>query len=179
MTSRISSGLRGSAGMTPSSSSGSYFGSSGVAQRGLDLLAPVEPPDDLAPDADGVGVVLGEVVAHAGEARVHLRAAQRLVVHLLARRHLHQRWPAEEDLRLPLDQDGVVREAGDIGAASGGVAEDERDLRDARRRHARLVGEGAPAEVGEELGLIEQVRARRLDEIDAGQAVARGDLLRA
>ena len=147
-------------------------------ERGLDLLAPVQPPDDLASDANGVGVVLGEVVAHAGEARVHFRAAQRLVVHLLARRHLHQRWPAEENLRLPLDQDGVVREAGDIGAASGGGAEDERDLRDARRRHARLVGERAPAEVGEELGLIEQIRARRLDEVDAGQAVARGDLLR-
>ena len=71
--------------------------STGVRGRGPEL-APVEVAHDLAPDADAVELVGGEVVGQPGDARVHARAAELLVVRLLAGRHLHQRRPAEEHL---------------------------------------------------------------------------------
>src|SRR3546814_9554758 len=56
-----------------------------------------------------------------------------------------------------------------------------RDLRDALGAHIRLIEEDAPemVAVGKDLVLMRQVRAARIDEIDAGQAVRLGDLLRA
>jgi hypothetical protein len=47
-------------------------------------------------------LVLGEEVGQAGDPRVHLRAAERFVVGLLAGRHLHERRAAEEHLGLLL-----------------------------------------------------------------------------
>jgi hypothetical protein len=41
---------------------------------------PVQAGDDLAPDANRVRVALGNVVHQPGHARVHLRAAQHLVL---------------------------------------------------------------------------------------------------
>src|SRR3546814_898160 len=56
-----------------------------------------------------------------------------------------------------------------------------RDLRDALRRHVGLIEEDAPemVAVGKYLGLMRQVRAAAVDEVDAGQAVRLGNLLRA
>ena len=55
------------------------------------------------------------------------------------------------------------------------------DLRDLRRGHPRLVVEDAAevVAVGEDLVLHRQERAAGVDEVDAGQAVLEGDLLRA
>ena len=50
------------------------------------------------------------------------------------------------------------------------------DLRDAARRHARLVGEAAAAR-HEDLGLVEQVGAARLDQVHDRQLVLHHDLL--
>ena len=58
---------------------------------------------------------------------MHLGAAERLVVGLLAGRHLHQRRAAEEHLGLLAHHHGVVGHPGHVGAARGGVAEDQRD----------------------------------------------------
>ena len=76
-------------------------------------------------------LVDGEVVGEPGDPRVHLGAAQRLVVGLLAGGHLHQRRPAEEHLGLAVDQDRVVAHAGHVGAARGRVAEHQRHGRHA------------------------------------------------
>ena len=120
-------------------------------------------------------LVLGEVVGQAGGARVHLGAAERLVVGLLAGRHLHQRRAAQEHLGLLLDHHGVVAHAGDVGAAGRRVAEDQRDR--------RLLGRGAARDVAEQLAardedllLRRQVRAARLDQRDRRQPVLLGDL---
>jgi hypothetical protein len=51
------------------------------------------------------------------------------------------------------------------------------DLRNALRRQPRLVGEAAPA-LDEHLGLVHQVGAAALDQIDQRQLVLGGDLLR-
>ena len=95
-------------------------------------LAPAQVLDDLAADAQRVGLIEGEVVGEPGGARVHLRTAEFLLVSVLIDRHLHQRRPAEVDARGILLEHDVVAHARDVGATRGAGSEDERDRRDAR-----------------------------------------------
>ena len=106
---------------------------------------------------------------------MHLGAAERLVVALLAGRHLDQGWAAEEDLGLLLDHHGVVAHAGDVGAAGRGVAKDQRDRRLLARAGAGDVAEGLAAR-DEDLLLRGQVGTTGLHERDRRQAVLLGDL---
>ena len=126
-------------------------------------------------------VVLGEVVGDAGEARVHVGAAELFGGDFLAGRRLHERRAAEKDRAGAVDDDGFVRHRRHVGAAGRARAHDHGDLRNALGRHARLVEED-PAEVlaiGKDLGLQRQERAARIDEVDARQPVLERDLLRA
>ena len=96
---------------------------------------------------------------------MHLRAAELLVVALLAGGHLDQGRTTQEDLRALLDHDDVVAHAGDVGAAGGRVAEHQRDSGDRLRRLAGQVAE--PAAAGDEdLALRRQVGAAGLDQVD-------------
>ena len=74
-----------------------------------------------------LGLVAGQVVAQARHPGVHARAAQLLLVGLLADGHLDQRRPAEEDAGPVLDHDGVVAHARQVGAAGGRGAEHDAD----------------------------------------------------
>ena len=159
----------------PSSSSASNSGSTTGPGVGP-LLAPVQPGDDAAADADGVELVDGEVVGQTRSAGVHLGAAERLVVGLLAGGHLHQRRPGQEHLGAFLDHHDVVGHAGDVGTAGGGVAEHQRDGRDARRRQPGQVAEHLAAG-DEDLLLRGQVGAAGLDQRDHRQPVLQGDLV--
>jgi hypothetical protein len=78
-----------------------------------------------------VGVVLGQIVGHAREPRVHVAAAQILGRDHLAGRRLHQRRAGEEDRALLAHDDGNVRHGRHIGPAGGAGAHDDGDLRDA------------------------------------------------
>ena len=138
-------------------------------------LAPAQVGHDLPADPDAVALVGGEVVGDPRHPRVHLRAAERLVVGLLPGRHLHQRGPSEEDLRLPVDEHRVVAHPGHVGTARGGVAEDEGDRRDPHARQLGEVVEGTPRG-DEEVGLGGQVGAAGLHQPDQRQPVAAGDL---
>ena len=82
---------------------------------------------------------------------------------------------------VPRDDHRLVAHRRDVGAAGGARAHHDRDLRDALRRHPRLVEEDPPEvlAVGEDLGLERQERAARVDEVEARQPVLLGDLLRA
>ena len=110
-----------------------------------------------------------------------LAAAQVLGAHHLAGGRLHERRAAQEDGALVLHDDRLVAHGGHVRAARGAGAHHHGDLRDARRREVRLVVEDAPEVflVGEDLVLQGQEGAAGVDEVDAGQAVLRGDLLRA
>ena len=133
--------------------------------------------DDVTADADGVELVDGEVVAQTGDPGVHVGAAERLVVGVLAGGHLHQRRAAEEHLGLLVDQHGVVAHPGHVGPARGGVAEHQRDAGDP---HRRQLGEFVkdPAGGNEKLGLRGQVRAAGLDQVHHRQPVDPRDLQR-
>ena len=66
-------------------------GRAGGLRRSRAGLAPVQVADDVAADPQRVGLVEREVVGQPGLPRVHLGAAERLVVGVLVDRHLHQR----------------------------------------------------------------------------------------
>ena len=108
-------------------------------------------------------------------------AAELLGGDLLTGGGFHERRAAEKDRAGVLDDDRFVGHGRHIGAAGGARAHDRGDLRNAFRRHARLVEED-PAEViavGKDLGLQRQKRAAGVHEVDARQAVLQRDLLRA
>ena len=150
-----------------------------LAHVQLDTLHRVQAVDDGAHDLQRVFVVLGHIVDHAGLAPVGLGPAQLLGRDDLARRGLHQRRTGQEDGALLADDDALVRHGRDIGAAGGAGAHDAGDLGDRLGRHPGLVEEDAAemVAVGEDLGLVGQVGAAGIDQIDAGQTVLFGDLL--
>ena len=148
-----------------------------VATRRRTELAVVEAADDAAADAQGVDLVDGVVVGEAADPGVHVGAAEALVVAVLAGGHLDERRAAEEHLRALLDHHDVVAHARHVGAAGGRVAEHDGDRRD------RLAGQ--PGEVAErlaagdeDLALVGEVGAARLDHVDQRQAVLERDLHR-
>ena len=132
-----------------------------------------------ARDADRVGVVLRIVVGDAGLPGMHVGAAEFLGGDDLAGGGLHQRRPAEEDRALVAHDDALVRHRRHIGAAGGARAHHDRDLRNALRRHLRLVVEDAAEMplVRENLVLLRQEGAAGIDHVDAGQVVLPRDIL--
>ncbi len=106
---------------------------------------------------------------------MHLGPAERLVVGLLAGRHLDQRRAGEEHLGPLLDHDHVVAHAGDVGTAGGGVAEHDGDRGLLARRGAGEVAEASAAR-DEDLLLGGEVGAAGLGEVDRRQPVLLGDL---
>jgi hypothetical protein len=108
-----------------------------------------------------VQVVLGQVVGHAGQAGVHVAAAQVFGGDDFAGGGLHQRRAAQEDGALVLDDDGLVAHGRHVGAAGRARTHHHRDLRDALRAHVGLVVEDAAevVAVGEHLVLVGQVGA--------------------
>ena len=135
-------------------------------------LALVEAAHDLTPETNAVELVDGEVVGKTTDSGVHLGAAERLVVALLAGGHLHQRRAAEEHLRSLLDHHDVVAHSRHVGAAGRGVAEHDGDGRDSFGRQLGDVVEGLPAG-DEDLALGRQVGAAGLDQVDHWQRFSR------
>ena len=126
-----------------------------------------------------MAVVLGQIIGDARFPGVHVGAAELLGADHFAGCRLYQRRPAEKDGALVAHDDGLVRHRRHIGAACGAGAHHHRDLRDAGGRHGRLIVEDAAEmlAVGEHFGLMRQVGAAGIDQINAGQAVLARDLL--
>ena len=126
-------------------------------------------------------VVGREVIDDAGGARVQLAASELLGRDLLAGRRLHERRATEEDRALAAHDHGLVAHRRHVGAARRARAEHGSQLRDARRRHRRLVEEDAPEvlAVREHVVLEREEGAARVDQVEAWEPVAQRDLLRA
>ena len=127
-----------------------------------------------------MGVVVGQVVGHAGEAGVHIAAAEVLGRHHFAGGGLHQGRAAQEDGALVLHDDGFIAHGRHIGAACRARAHHHRNLRNALGRKIGLVEEDAAEviAVGENFVLVRQVGAAAVHQVDARQAVLLRDLLR-
>ena len=155
------------------------FGFDGCTQGHLLRFFTVQVRDDGARQRQRMQIVLRQVVDHAGQARVHVAAAQVFGRHHFARRRFHQRRAAEENRALLLDDDRLVAHGRHIRAARGARAHHHGDLRDALGRQIRLIVEDAAemVAVGEDVVLVRQVGAARVDQVDAGQVVLVGDFL--
>ena len=138
-----------------------------------------EGADDVADDAEGVVVVVGEVVGDAGDAGVDVGAAELFGGGDLAGGGSDEWWAAEEDGAGAADDDGFVAHGGDVGAAGGARAHDGGNLGDAEGAHARLVVEDAAEVVfiGKDVVLEWEEGAAGIDEVDAGEVVLFGDFL--
>jgi hypothetical protein len=125
-------------------------------------------------------VVFGQMVDDAGNARMHIGAAEVFRGHHFAGRRLDQRRAAEKDRALILDDDRLVAHRRHVGATGGARAEHGGDLRNALGREIGLIEEDA-AEVllvRKNFVLHGQEGAAGIDQIDAGQPVFHGDFLR-
>ncbi len=89
-------------------------------------LAPVEVLDHFPAHADAIQLVQGEVIAESGYLGMHVRAAEALLIRVLAGGHLHQGRPAEKNPGLVLDEDVVVAHSRLVGAPGSRRAEDHR-----------------------------------------------------
>ncbi|MND90580.1 hypothetical protein D3C80_826670 [compost metagenome] len=125
-------------------------------------------------------VILGDMIDDAGFSAMGFRAAQFLGRNHFAGRGLHQRRAGEEDRALIAHNHRLIGHGRHIGAARRAASHHASDLRDTRRRHLRLIVEDAAEMIAvrKDFRLMRQVGPAGIDQIDAGQAVFRGDLLR-
>ena len=110
---------------------------------------------------------------------MHVGAAEFFRRDHLAGRRLHQRRSAEKDRALVAHDDALVRHRRNIGAAGGAGAHHDGNLRDALRRHLRLIVEDAAEMplVGKDLVLLRQEGAAGIHHVNAGQIVLPRDIL--
>ncbi|MCY1402940.1 hypothetical protein D9M71_181020 [compost metagenome] len=140
------------------------------------LRVPGQHGEDVAGQAQAVGVVLGQVLGGAGDLGVHLGATELLVGGDLSGGGLEQGRAGEEHLGLAAHHHHVVRQAGLVGPASGAGAMHDGDLWQAHGGHARLVGEAARA-LDEDVGGVVEVGAAAFGQGHHRQFVLEGDLL--
>ena len=111
---------------------------------------------------------------------MHLGAAQLFGGVLRANRSLHQRRPGEKQAAAFGHQD-VIAHQRQVGAAGHAHAHDGGNLRNAHRRHHRIVAEDAAevVGVGKDIFLQRQEHAGRIDQVDRRYVIFDGDVLRA
>jgi len=133
----------------------------------------------VAGQCQRVGVVLGQVVGHARQARVHITAAQVFGAHHLTRGGLHQGGATQKDGALVFDDDGFIAHGRHIGTAGRAAAHHHGNLRNALRTHIGLVEEDAAKvlAVGEHIVLVGQVGTAGIHQINTGQVVLLGNFL--
>ncbi len=106
---------------------------------------------------------------------MHLGPTQLLVSGLLSSGHLHQGRAAQEHFGLVLHHDGVIAHGREVGAPGRRTAKDDGDGGDAHLGEPGQVAKPlAPDD--EDLGLVGEVSAARLDQIDQGKPVLPGDV---
>ena len=129
-------------------------------QQELLLFYPIEVRHCRTRQRQCVHVVVGQVVGHAREPRVHVATAQVFSADDLADGRLDQGRAGQENRALVLDDDGFITHGRHVGAASGTRTHHHRDLRNALGRQVGLVEEDAAEvfAVRKHLVLIGQIR---------------------
>ena len=152
-----------------------------IAARDKLTLLTVEIGGNGARNLQCMGVVIGQMVGHAGKPCVHVTTAEIFRRHHFAGCSLHQRRTGQKDRALIAHDHRLVAHGRHVSTACRARPHDHGDLRNACRRHLRLIVEDAPEMVAvrEHLILIGQIGPAGIDQIDAGQTVLARDLLRA
>ena len=145
--------------------------------RGRSHRVPAQLVHHLARHGDSVGIVFTEVLPQASDLRMGFSSTQFVLRTVLADSGLDQWRACQKDIGAPSHQNHVVRKAWQIGAAGSGRSMHYRNLRQARSRHARLVGKAAAA-IDKNFCLVQQIGAATLHQVDHGKFVLLGNLLR-
>ncbi len=119
-------------------------------------------------------------IDRAADFRVHFRAAQFFGGNFLSDCRLHQRRPREKESRTFRHQD-VIAHHGQIRAARDAHSHDGRDLGNAHGAHDGVVAEHAAeiVGVGEDVFLQRQENASGIDQVNRGNMIVDGNILRA
>ena len=121
---------------------------------------PLQIGHDVARDPQRVAVVFRKVIAEAGNAGVHLGAAEFLLGGDLAGRGLQERRPGQEGTGPPAHHHDVVGQPGLVGAARGRGA--------MRHRHHRQAGRRQPRQIAEDVAAAHKILDAVAQEIGAG-----------
>ncbi len=152
-----------------------------LGKRDVDGLRAVEIADNATSRFKRVMIIKRVVIGDAREPGMNISPAQILGADHLARRGLHQWRTAQKDRALPAHNHSLVGHGRHIGPACRAGAHHHRDLRNAGSGEVRLIVEDAAEmfAIREDIRLVREVGAARIDEIDARQPVLQRDLLRA
>ena len=132
---------------------------------------------DVARDPQRIAVVFGEVVAEAGNAGVHLGAAEFFFGGDFAGRGLQQRRPGQERAGAAAHHHDVVGQSGLIGAAGGRRAVRHRHHRQARRRQPRQIAKNVAAADKILDAVAQQIGAGAFDQLHVRQLVLQRQFL--
>ena len=127
--------------------------------------------EQLLADRDGMVVVFGDEVNHAGVGHVRFRAAQLFGRHAFAGDALDDRRAGDEHLGLA-GLDDEIGQGGAVGRAARAGAADQRNLRHRAREHHVRVKDLAVA--GKGIDAFLNARAARIVDEDEGRAGLQG-----
>ena len=128
----------------------------------------VEAGDNVASNGKRMHFGAGKIIAGAGDAGVHVRAAQFLDRYFLAGRRLHKWWSGQKNRARSPHDNIVVAECWNIGAPGRTVAHHDRYLRNSHLRQDRLIAKDSAGIVAvcEKFGLKREKAARAVAEMD-------------
>src|ERR1700738_5492803 len=128
----------------------------------------VEAGDNVASNGKRMHFGAGKIIAGAGDAGVHVRAAQFLDRYFLAGRRLHKWWSGQKNRARSPHDNIVVAECRNVGAAGGTVAHNDSYLRNSHFRQDRLIAKDSAGIVAvcEKFGLKREKAARAVAEMD-------------
>ncbi len=151
------------------------------AQFDADFFFSIQVGNDPAGKVQGMGIVVRIVIGHTRHPRMDVGATQFFRADDLAGGGFHQRRAGQENRALVPDDDRFVSHGGHIGSAGGARSHHAGDLRDAQRRHVRLVVENAAevVAIGKDLVPGRQIGAAGIDQVNARQVILLRNLLRA
>src|ERR1700758_1358117 len=138
----------------------------------------VEAGDNVASNGKRMHFGAGKIIAGAGDAGVHVRAAQFLDRYFLAGRRLHKWWSGQKNRARSPHDDVVVAECRNVGAAGGTVPHNDSYLRNSHFRQDRLIAKDSAGivAVGEKFGLKRKKAARAVAEVDHRQSILNRDV---
>lgn len=120
-----------------------------------------------------MGIVLGQVVCHTRQTRVHIGPAQFLGAYLFSRSRLHQRWPTQKNGGLAPHHNGFIAHGRHISTTCGATAHYHCNLRNALGAQVCLVVKNTPEvlAVWKHLILAGQIGPPGIHQINTRQVV--------
>ena len=136
---------------------------------------------DLTRHCQSMGIVLRQMIDHAGQTRVDVTAPQIFRTHYFTRSGFHQWRATQENRALVLHDDRFITHRWHIGTTSCTRTHHHSDLWDAFSRHIGLVIENTAKVIAirEHIILVWQVRTATVNQVNTRQVILLGDFLRA